>query len=76
MIHSLEQFGVDLQIKDGSKRKKAYSIGYEGKTAEEFFLILKNNKIRNLLDVRDSPNSKKNMFSSKKFGVIPISNIA
>ena len=63
---SLEKFGVDLQIENDFDNKSIYSIGYERKTLEEFFLILKNNDIKQLIDVRNFPNSKKKMFSTEE----------
>ncbi len=43
--------------------KKIYTIGYEGKTQEEFLKILSEKGIRHLADVRTSPSSKRSEFS-------------
>lgn len=46
-------------------RNKAYTIGYEGKTIDEFIEELINNKIERVIDVREYPLSRKNGFSKK-----------
>ncbi len=43
--------------------KKIYTVGYEGKTFEEFIGILKDKGIRHLVDVRSSPHSSRSEFS-------------
>ena len=45
---------------------KLYTIGYEGKTAEEFFEALKKNEVENLVDIRILPNHDDAMYASKR----------
>lgn len=45
--------------------KKLFTIGYEGKTPEEFFLELKQSGVRCLLDIRIRPQSRKPGFSKR-----------
>jgi ParB family chromosome partitioning protein len=48
------------------KNQTIYTIGYQGKTLEQFIDILKNNQIENLIDIRYSAKSeKKPEFSDK-----------
>jgi len=42
---------------------KVYTIGYEGKTIEEFLDLLKEKEIQHLVDVRSSPRSRKIKFN-------------
>jgi len=43
-----------------------YTIGYQGRRSEDFIDILKNNKIKNLIDVRQSAKSEKKPQFSKE----------
>lgn len=45
---------------------KLYTIGFSGKTAEEFFELLKANKIECVVDIRIYPNSDDAAFASKR----------
>ncbi|WP_054693665.1 DUF488 domain-containing protein [Syntrophomonas palmitatica] len=45
--------------------QKIYTIGYEGKTLEEFLKTLKNAGVTFLVDVRENPNSRKKGFSKQ-----------
>jgi len=45
---------------------KIYTIGYSGKTAQEFFDQLKNNKIERLIDIRIYPNHDGAQYASKR----------
>ena len=44
---------------------KIYTIGYEGKTIDEFLRVLEKTKISIVIDVRENPNSRKKGFSKK-----------
>jgi len=43
--------------------KKAWTIGYEGRTVDEFMSILQRSGIKQVVDVRERPFSRKNGFS-------------
>jgi uncharacterized protein (DUF488 family) len=43
-----------------------YTIGYEGKSPEDFLFILKKNNIQQLVDVRELATSRKNGFAKSK----------
>ncbi len=45
---------------------KLYTIGYSGKTAEEFFELLNKNNIERLIDIRIYPNHDGAQFASKR----------
>lgn len=45
---------------------KLYTIGYSGKTAEDFFELLKKNKIECLVDIRIYPNHDGVLYASKR----------
>lgn len=45
---------------------KLYTIGYEGHDLDEFITTLKKNKIKNLIDIRKNPVSRKRGFSKNK----------
>jgi hypothetical protein len=45
------------------KGKTIFSIGYEGKSVEQFITILKNNKVQQLIDVRELAFSRINGFA-------------
>ena len=66
MNFSLEKFGIEILMNNNPKKNTIYSIGYEGKSSEEFFIILKNNNIRHLIDIRETPYSNKPSFSKKE----------
>ncbi len=45
---------------------KLYTIGYNGKTAREFFTILKHSDVRKVIDVRLYPSTKNSGFAKSK----------
>lgn len=45
---------------------KIYTIGYSGKTAQEFFDLLRKNKIDHLIDIRIYPNHDGAQYASKR----------
>ena len=52
--------------------KEIFTIGYEGKSFEEFLQALKSNDIKALIDVRIKPHSRKAGFSKTKMSdVLP-----
>jgi uncharacterized protein (DUF488 family) len=50
--------------------EKIYTIGYEGKTTNEFLKILHEANISLVIDVRENPNSRKKGFSKKALSEI------
>ena len=57
----------NIKIKKIKKRSEhvLYSIGYEGKSLDEFIKLLKRNKVEHLIDVREIPQSRKPGFSKR-----------
>jgi len=47
-----------------------YTVGYEGHSPESFVALLEQNGIACLIDVRESPNSRKPGFSKKKLATV------
>lgn len=50
--------------------KQVYTIGYEGRTPQEFLDILRRKRVKCLVDVRRRPFSRKDGFSWNKLGVL------
>ena len=54
----------DAELKmENKSSKKAFTIGYQGLRSEDFILLLKENEIEQLLDVREVALSRKKGFS-------------
>lgn len=64
VIEQFEQNYVNI-YKKVDDVGKIYTIGYEGKTVDEFLRVLEKAKISIVIDVRENPNSRKKGFSKK-----------
>jgi uncharacterized protein (DUF488 family) len=70
-VHRLEReaglkrrkYGSDTYWYVSEKDKTVFSIGYEGKSIEQFITILKDNKVQQLIDVRELAFSRINGFA-------------
>lgn len=63
-IEQLKQNYVNI-YKKVDNVEKIYTIGYEGKTSDEFIKELEKTQISIVIDVRENPNSRKKGFSKK-----------
>jgi uncharacterized protein (DUF488 family) len=64
-MHNLHQLGI-LKINTLRRNMKLYTIGYEGKSAQEFFEPLRTNQVECLVDIRIIPNHDDAMYASKR----------
>lgn len=60
-VKELLSLGV---TEDNPEKIKLYCIGCEGKTAEEFYSLLKENKVKRIIDVREVDNRNKVPFAN------------
>ena len=62
-LNRMKRGGVTYWYLSGKKNITVFTIGYEGKTPQEFLGILKSNGIQQLIDVRELASSRKNGFA-------------
>ncbi|MEM2086382.1 MAG: DUF488 family protein [Archaeoglobaceae archaeon] len=64
-MRKVDSFRPASDLLKKKAKNKVYTIGYEGKSIEEFIEELQNNRIERVIDVREYPLSRKRGFSKK-----------